>query len=177
MSGFRGGDIVAIDPGPKTSGIVRWRPSELRVVQSSSQYDTKAMLEGLRTGSLECYRLLVEDMQPMGVVGRDVIDNAKLVGRIEEILEERGKQFRLVRRSWVKITLCGSSRAKDPHLTRVVKDMVREMHGLDDDRQLRGRVSKTVNEPGPLYGVSGHAWAALALVMADRVDGETEKMG
>jgi hypothetical protein len=56
---------------------------------------------------------------------------------------------RLIPRRDVKLTLCGSARAKDTNIRQALIDALGEVG--------------TKKNPGPLYGVSGHYWAALGV--------------
>lgn len=67
-----------------------------------------------------------------------------------------GKLLR-VKRSEVKRHLCGSLRAKDANVRQAIIDRYGGQAAI-------GRKAT----PGPLYGVTSHAWAALAVAITAR---------
>ena len=64
-----------------------------------------------------------------------------------------------VYRKDVKLHLCGSSRAKDPSVRAALIDLYPASGG--------GKCPQigTKRQPGPLFGVSSHAWPALGVAV------------
>jgi hypothetical protein len=79
-------------------------------------------------------------------VGAEVFTTCRWIGRFEERCKTPVK---LVFRKDVKMHLCGTPRAKDGNIRQSLIDK----HGIVG----------TKKNPGPLFGVSSHIWAALAV--------------
>lgn len=88
-------------------------------------------------------------------VGKEVFETCRWIGRFEQQLVNAGISPRLIYRNEVKLHLCNSVRAKDPNIRQALLDRW-------GGRELAVGTKKA---PGPLYGVSSHAWAALALAV------------
>jgi hypothetical protein len=61
----------------------------------------------------------------------------------------------LIPRKEIVMELCGSARAKDPHVAQALRDHYGEP----------GRKAA----PGPTYGIKGHEWQALAVAYITRL--------
>lgn len=143
--------IIAIDPGPKTSGVVRWQAGQL--ISADAEVDNDKLLSSLRHCRLDECRFVCEWIQAMGMaVGAEVFETCRFIGRIQEIIESRSMTLELITRPTVKTRICGTPRAKDPNVRQALIDML-------------GPVG-TKKAPGPLFGVSKHAWSALAVAIA-----------
>lgn len=144
--------IVAIDPGTTVSGVVIWCPYTKKVQEAHSEMLNSEVRQRL-LNDWTAQDVVVEWIQAMGMtVGKETFDTCRFVGRLEEIAYERGQHFHLITRGAVKMKLCGSMRAKDPNIRRALLDLFGEVG--------------TKKKPGPLYGVSSHAWQALACAVA-----------
>lgn len=84
-------------------------------------------------------------------VGAETFQTCLMIGRLQEIWEQKGNPIRLVYRREVKIHLCGTMKAKDPNIRQALID--------------RLGVVGTKKNPGPLLGVSSHLWSALAVAV------------
>lgn len=148
--------IVGIDPGPTSSGMVVYDTDRRAVSDARSDIsndDLRALLPTLRVSvsSVAIERVVYYGQS----VGSDVFETAYAGGRIHEAAFASGYDVYRVDRRQIKRHLCNSPRARDPDIRNALIDM----HG--GKRAYRG----TKKEPGPLYGVSGHAWAALAVAV------------
>lgn len=85
-------------------------------------------------------------------VGREVFETCLWIGRF---IEAWGGPYTLVYRRDVKLHLCGQARAKDGNVRQAIID------------RFGGKQSAIGNKktPGPLYGVSGDVWQALAVAI------------
>jgi len=83
-------------------------------------------------------------------VGREVFETVRWIGRFQQAWH-KPEEVRLIYRRDVKLHLCGSMRAKDPHVWQALIDKL-------------GPVG-TKASPGPLYGVKSHARSALAVAV------------
>ncbi|MEN8721171.1 MAG: hypothetical protein ABF296_13010 [Oceanococcaceae bacterium] len=99
--------------------------------------------------------VVIEGIESFGMaVGRDVFETVFWSGR----LAERAGKFSRVFRKQVKLHLCGSMRAKDPHIRQALIDRFGGVQGKD--RAIGRKAS-----PGPLYGIKTHIWSALAVAV------------
>lgn len=152
------GKIISIDPGPKTSGVVVLEtyptPELPRILEAHKAYDSEALVQDLTLPIFD--RLVIEGIQSFGMaVGADVFQTAEMIGRIRQAFCYH-KTTKIYRKE-VKLFLCGSLRAKDTNVSQAIRDLYPATGG--------GKKPSvgTKAQPGPLYGVAGHAWSALAV--------------
>lgn len=141
--------IIAIDPGPaQSAGLVfaGQCPGD-RVIGWNAE--VVAWLKSLRHADAT---LFVEFPQCMGMAaGEELFKTAYWAGRFGEAW---GTRHELVKRIDVKLHLCGTARAKDPNVRQALLD------------RFGGKAAAgTKAEPGPLYGIKSHLWAALAVAV------------
>ena len=140
--------IGAIDPGTRESALVVWDGA---VVREQCILPNAELLALCRTG-IWCDLLVVEQVESYGMaVGREVFETVWWAGRFVEAAENRGGKSRMVPRRVVKLHLCQSMRAKDGNIRQALID--------------RFGPPGSKNHQGPLYGISSHKWAALALAV------------
>lgn len=158
-------NILAIDPGPEKSGVVMF--GEGRVLWSCEQ-ENEDLIRRLSELAGDEVRLVIEMVASYGMaVGKEVFDTCVWIGRFTQVAEESFGIFAVkhVFRKDIKMHLCHSMRAKDANIRQALIDK----HG----------VVGTKKNPGPLFGISGHLWAALAVAdyAADTmgIDGEGGK--
>jgi len=139
--------LHAIDPGPSESCILRYDIDANRV-HSWGLFQNEGLLQILR--SEPSYGIVaIEMIASYGMsVGKEVFETCYMIGRLMEVLR-LSSSIRRVYRQDVKLALCGSVRAKDSNIRQSLID--------------RLGPPGTKKAPGPTYGVSGHAWAALAV--------------
>lgn len=153
--------ILAIDPGPEMSASV--------VLVDGKLWDFSYLANGAMFGVLEhvaCHAtkpvLVIEQIKAMGMaVGAEVFETVFWSGRFAQAWEYAGTQSDIqpwdrIGRLDVKLHLCGSARAKDTNVLQALVDRFSDGRGI--------KVAKgTKANPGPLYGVSGDVWSALAV--------------
>lgn len=152
--------ILAIDPGTTQSG---WTLFDGVKVRASGTSPNAHILERIRilggyvaNGLHEPTRLAVERFEARGMpIGDDSIETLLWTGRFIQAWNKPDEVVR-VKRSAVKLQLCGTSRAKDPNVRQALID--------------RLGAPGTKKAPGPTYGVSSHAWAALAVAVIAQAD-------
>jgi len=94
------------------------------------------------------YVLAIEMVASYGMpVGREVFETCVWIGRFQQAWRAP-EEVRLIYRRDVKLHLCGSMRAKDPHVWQALIDKL-----------------GTKAAPGPLDGVKSHARSALAVAV------------
>jgi len=145
--------LMAIDPGTTKSGWCTYRDGN---VVASGVDDNDAVLQLVMSWPGE---LAIEMIASYGMaVGREVFETCVWIGRFQQAFHCPAG-VRLVYRRDVKLHLCGSPQAKDPNIRQALLDLFPRTGG--------GKTPQigTKSQPGPLYGVSSHAWAALAVAV------------
>lgn len=148
--------ILAIDPGNIHSGYVIYDSDKRQVVSRD-----KLANANLRREINQTYKwadhLAIEMIASQGMaVGKSVFDTCVWIGRFIECWEGSWTQ---VYRHQVKMHMCGHPRAKDANIRQALIDRFPATGG--------GKVPQigTKLNPGPLYGMSGDMWAALAVAI------------
>jgi hypothetical protein len=138
--------ILAIDPGTTESG---WVTFDGGVVKGSGIASNEEMLDIIRGSAAR--RLAIEMIASYGMaVGREVFETCVWIGRFKQAWYVPN-EVSLIYRKDVKLHLCGSPRAKDPNIRQALIDKLGPQG--------------TKKNPGPLYGVKAHAWAALGVAV------------
>lgn len=156
--------ILAIDPGPVQSAFVVFdgeRVLEKGIVGNDVMLDTVidfSPSSGVRIEMIASYGM---------PVGREVFETCVWIGRFLQGagLDANRDETSLVYRQPAKLHLCGSPKAKDGNVRQALLDR------FGGSREAAIGVKR---DPGPLYGVSSHMWAALAVAVF-AYDTENEK--
>ena len=179
--------VLGIDPGPETCGVVLYgmgrpysgnalMPQEVRVwcaekafpVQRTIDSICEWMLDGpggpffrhnesVATGT-PVDLIAIERMQSYGISGSSLLRTSEVVGRLwQHALEIPGAKVELVYRREVLKHLDVTGKGNRDSL---VRQRLIEMHG-----GCKQVAVGTKKNPGPLHGVSGHAWSALAVAI------------
>jgi len=151
--------VLAIDPGPTESAYVLLNdegvPSQWEKVPND---DLRALLSPSPWAQL----LAVEMVASYGMpVGAEVFQTVLWIGRF---IERWGGPYKLVYRKDVTMHLCNNRAAKDANVRAALIDR----YGPGKDVS----IGKKAN-PGPLYGLTGDCWSALAVAVTV-VDSEGE---
>ena len=140
--------VLAIDPGTRESGWVLFDGKSVSNSGVQRNEDVLAMISGWRDRDT---RLATEVFQAMGMaVGAEVFETCIWIGRFVQAWHTPGEVLR-IKRTQVKLQLCGTARAKDANVRQALIDAV-------------GAPGTKAN-PGPTYGVKSHAWSALAVAV------------
>ncbi len=149
--------VIAIDPGPEKSALVVFNGTG---VQGATFYGpNEEILSWLKGKSNLPVRfsfgpLVIEKIACYGLpVGAEVFETVYWSGRFAEAYG--AENVHRITRNEVKNHLCHSSRAKDGNVRQSLVDRF-------------GGKEKAIGKkatPGPLYGVSGDQWAALAVAV------------
>jgi len=141
--------ILAIDPGPERSAYVIWNEG---LVVDSGWTDNASVREWVAYYARKQQRIAIEMIASYGMaVGASVFNTCVEIGRMVEVAKSYGVDAELIFRKDVKLHVCGSPRAKDANIRQALMDTY-------------GPVG-TKKQPGPLYGVKSHVWAALAVAV------------
>jgi hypothetical protein len=138
--------VLACDPGSYKSAFIVW---DGRTVRNSGIVENGALQELLKSGDLAPYDFAaIERMANMGQrVGEEVLATVWWSGRFYEALSRKTEVTRPYRTAIKKHLGCGRGKDKDVRAALIEK---------------WGEVGTKSNR-GPLWGVSSHIWAALAV--------------
>jgi hypothetical protein len=142
--------LLAIDPGPEYSALVVW--DGVSIIQKLYAPNRKILRE-LRPwrGETTC---VIERVASYGMpVGEEVFETVYWSGRFAQAFGA-GRVSRIPRLQ-VKLHLCHDSRAKDANIRQALVD---RFGGKDK------AIGKKAS-PGPLYGIGGDLWSALAIAV------------
>lgn len=140
--------ILAIDPGTTESG---WCLFDGKRVVDSGVGKNSDVLADIACSPESRKLLAIEMMSSYGMpVGREVLETCVWIGRFWQVWANSTEPILVYRRD-VKLHLCGSARAKDGNIRQALIDKL-------------GPVGKKAS-PGPLYGVKGDAWSAVAVAV------------
>lgn len=146
--------FLAIDPGTDQSGWCLYDGE--RVIKSGVSGNVALLMDISDSGADV---LAIEMIASYGMpVGREVFETCMWVGRFAQAWKSPG-DVRLVYRKDVKMHLCGTTKAKDANVRQAILDLFPRVGG--------GKTPQigTKALPGPLYGVSSHAWPALGVAI------------
>jgi len=142
--------LLAIDPGNIESAFVvigdGLRPEWYEKAKNED------VLTYIYDGCFKnCEIAAIEMVASYGMaVGKEVFETCVWIGRFMEALE-KWSDIKLVYRKDVKMTLCGSMRAKDSNIRQALID--------------RYGVVGTKKNPGWFYGFKGDIWSAYAVAV------------
>jgi hypothetical protein len=145
--------FLAIDPGPAQSGWALMSGADLLGCGVEPNDDLLVRVAG------HIGPMAVEMIASYGMaVGREVFETCVWIGRIVQA-SRSPEDVRLVYRSAVKVHLCRSTKAKDSNIRQAILDRYPRTGG--------GATPQvgTKARPGPLYGVSSHAWPAIGVAL------------
>ncbi len=147
--------IIAIDPGTTQSGWVTLDDGRVTDSGVTANGELVERLAGLSGYILHGYArpvvLAIERFEARGMpISEDSIETVLWTGRFRQAWHSP-EEVRMIRRSEVKLALCGTTRAKDANVRQAVID--------------RLGPPGTKKQPGPTHGVTSHAWQALAVAL------------
>lgn len=150
--------IIGIDPGPTTSGMVKYDTETKRVIWAFPSASNDFVLSLIRDFEYnEASPVACESIEALYAhVGKETIRTIRFVGRIEEACHRHmmtvGFDSYFISPQEVKKRVCGTAAAKDPAVRQALIDILGPQG--------------TKKDPGATYGVSKHAWRALAVAVA-----------
>lgn len=138
--------ILAIDPGTTESGFLVW---DNGVIEAEVVLNAEMLSRIIQNDFGTAELCGIEMVASYGMaVGKEVFETVFWIGRFFERSQRNMTTLRVFRKD-VKIHLCGTVKAKDANIRQALIDK-------------RGIVG-TKKNPGPLFGISGHLWSALAI--------------
>lgn len=153
-------NILAIDPGPIQSAYVILEDGQVNP-DGFGKVSNMEMLS-ICTGEASCCDVLViEKVASYGMpVGEEVFETVFVSGRFAQEWDKWRNQdedsgFKRITRGEVKMHLCGNMRAKDANIRQALID------------RYGGKEKAIGNKknPGPLRGITGDCWSALAVAI------------
>jgi hypothetical protein len=150
--------ILAIDPGPEQSAWVKF---DGEMILGHGKASNDVMVDALRRrfrdieGDMAApSRCVIEQIASYGMaVGAEVFETCVFTGRFMEAFgPERCDRLPRIK---VKNHLCHSSRANDANIRQAIIDR------FGGKERAIGKKAA----PGPLYGIAGDEWAALAVAL------------
>lgn len=140
--------IIAVDPGPMESAFVIYRAG---TIQEFGKILNEALRGKLAWRDKIADLLVIEMVACYGMpVGAEVFETCVWIGRFIELFGESER----ILRATIKTNLCGTPNAKDPNVRQAVIDRFGGSAAIGNKKT-----------PGPLYGVSGDVWSALAVAL------------
>lgn len=161
--------ILALDPGTTHSAWVKYNTGSMLdgppMIRDFGYAANEEVLRWVNDPGY-CNVFVSEMIASYGMpVGAEVFETCVWIGRFIQAAESWGATARVYRKD-VKIHLCGQPRAKDGNIRQAIIDR------FGGKERAIGKKS----HPGPLYGISGDVWAALAVALtyADTMAKENE---
>lgn len=148
------GNILAIDPGNKESGIVLLGPDyrPLHVTKEGNE----DVLDEITANADKFDEVVIEMVASYGMaVGATVFETCVWIGRFMQRLTDLGKRVERLPRMRVKMNLCHKSTAKDSNITQALVDR------FAPNEPNKGKGTKKA--PGFFYGFKKDIWQAYAL--------------
>lgn len=138
--------VLGVDPGYKQSAFVIYEP-KAQIILNHAIVDNEILLNNIKDGSLGAVDLLaIEFPEGFGMTaGQELFHTCRWAGLFEGAF--RGK-VQLCGRKAIKVHLCGHTSAKDKDTREAL------IHRFGEPG--------TKKNPGKLYGIASHGWAALA---------------
>lgn len=146
--------LLAIDPGPEQSACVIFDCVTQRIVDCEI-VENLAMVWNVKNRDVDAVAIEMVACYGMAV-GVDVFETVYWIGRFAQAWDNDAKLHRVTRMQ-VKMAICHDSRAKDTNIRQAILDRYGGKSAIGTKKQ-----------PGPLYGVKSHIWAALAVALTAR---------
>jgi hypothetical protein len=146
--------VLAIDPGPESSGFAIMDGA---IVVKCGSLSNQVMLSYAK--EYPGKDVFIEMITSYGMaVGKEVFETCVWIGRFVQA-NPNPDQVRLIPRRDAKLHLCCSAKAKDTNVRQAIIDRY--------PAQGDGKCPQigTKKNPGPLYGVTAHAWPAIAVAI------------
>jgi len=148
--------LLAIDPGTTHSGVVILNSDNNEIIEAVSDFPNEDLLKAVINNPRDHDHLAIEMVASYGMaVGETTFETVLWIGHFMQAFD-RDRSTKVYRKD-VSLFMCNSRAAKGANIRQRVLDIYPTTGG--------GKTPQigTKQQPGPLYGVSSHAWSALAL--------------
>jgi hypothetical protein len=149
--------ILGIDPGPEKCGFCVYDTETQSIIEAKKDLPVVETLTGIDIYAARADLVGIERVQSYGISGSTLLRTSEVVGRLWQCSESLSLPTVLLYRREV---LRGLDVTGKGNRDSLVRERLIEMHG-----GTRKIAQGTKKEPGPLYGVASHAWAALAVAV------------
>ena len=150
--------IFGIDPGTVESGYVMFNSENMQVVGSGVVGNEELLqMSSWDDANIVCIEMVASYGMP---VGQTTFETVLWIGRFVQYSVSKDIEYRLLyKKKDINPTLCFSNKAKDANIRQAILDLFPAPGG--------GTVPQkgTKSNPGPLFGVSSHAFSALAVAL------------
>ena len=156
--------MLAIDPGPERSALVEFDADRFRYVRAAYAVNERIRFAVFKS---RADRALIEYTPPYtqrvkgtghAYVPKEILQTAFESGRMVEAWEQSHGpgDWGLINRTTIRRWLLGHTQGGDPEIRAAICDRF----------GVTAKTAKgTKKEPGPLYGIKGDLWAALAVAI------------
>lgn len=147
--------VYAVDPGPQDSALVVF---DGQTISKHVRMSNEALLHILGH-DIGDHALVIEQIASFGMaVGAEVFETCVWTGRFIQVWAGLHSimPWDRVKRHTVKSVLCHSQKAKDANIRQALIDRF----GPGKEKAIGNKRS-----PGPLYGIAGDEWSALAVAV------------
>jgi hypothetical protein len=146
--------VMAIDPGPRESAWLIYDLVEKRPFLWAKD-ENETVLKIVNDRRYDIPLLAMEMVASYGMaVGAAVFETCVWIGRFVE--RRQPGEHRMIYRADVKLHLTHSRKSKDTNVRQAILDRYGSTRELAIGRKAT---------PGPLYGMSGDCWSALAVAI------------
>ena len=146
--------VIGIDPGMSESGWVEWDARTQRVIRSGV-WPNEHLIDLLRNDRTIATMGIERVVHYGRVVGEPTFETVYWTGRFVEAWHPRS--YRRVPWRLVAMHVCDTTQGiREAHVRQALLDR------FGPGRRAAVGIKK---QPGPLYGVAGHAWSALAVAV------------
>jgi hypothetical protein len=147
--------VLGLDPGTDQSALVAFNGESVGNHQILSNRELLLFLHHDLKGSYQDAVLVIEQIESFGMaVGRETFETVFWTGRFAEAWCP--KRFERMPRRIVKQHLCHTARATDANIRQALIDRF----GPSTEKAIGSK-----KQPGPLFGIKSHCWAALAVAI------------
>ena len=149
--------VLAVDPGSEKSGWVIYDSDDHKPIDFgvSNNYDMEHLIEYDARPTVFAYEMIGHYGKGMPA-GKSVFETCIWIGRFEKAWNSEDTFYRILNTT-IRATLCGTVRAKEANIHLASKEKFPATGGGKDPYK------GTKGQPGPLFGMSGHIFSALAV--------------
>ena len=153
--------ILAIDPGTLKTGWVIYDTKSHTILDKgiTENYGLKLYIKS-NIGESVFDSVAIEMIASYGMpVGREVFETCLYIGQLMQMMDDAYVPCKLIFRREVKQAICHNGKAKDPQIRQALIDEFPKTGG-GKKPQIGNK-----NQPGRLYGITSHIWAALGVAI------------